>query len=180
MSEMIGAIGSGRVADQGAAAIKARQSSDIRKVAVASAIGNMIEYYDFTLYATATALVFNKIFFPSTDPLVGSLLAFATFFVGYCARPLGGVLFGHFGDRVGRKTALLLTILIMGLGTFLIGFMPTYEQSKLLANLMVSTGELAGTCTVALLTSMEEPLGRAIETEQREGAGRNPHHGDHG
>ena len=67
-------------------------------------------------------------FFPSSDPLVGSLLAFATFFVGYCARPLGGVLFGHFGDRVGRKTALLLTILIMGLGTFLIGFMPTYAQ----------------------------------------------------
>ncbi|WP_247457477.1 MFS transporter [Bradyrhizobium sp. 2] len=133
MSEMVGSIGSGRVADQGAAAIKARESSDIRKVAVASAIGNMIEYYDFTLYATATALVFNKIFFPSTDPLVGSLLAFATFFVGYCARPLGGVLFGHFGDRVGRKTALLLTILIMGLGTFLIGFMPTYEQVGVLA-----------------------------------------------
>ena len=81
MSEMVGSIGSGRVADQGAATIKARESSDIRKVAVASAIGNMIEYYDFTLYATATALVFNKIFFPSTDPLVGSLLAFATFFV---------------------------------------------------------------------------------------------------
>jgi MFS transporter, MHS family, shikimate and dehydroshikimate transport protein len=134
MSEMVGSIGAGRVADQqSAAAIKARQSSDIGKVAVASAVGNMIEYYDFTLYATATALVFNKIFFPSTDPLVGSLLAFATFFVGYCARPLGGVLFGHFGDRVGRKTALLLTILIMGLGTFLIGFMPTYEQVGVLA-----------------------------------------------
>ena len=73
MSEMVGSIGSGRVADQqSSAAIKGRQSSDIRKVAVASAIGNMIEYYDFTLYATATALVFNKIFFPSTDPLVGS------------------------------------------------------------------------------------------------------------
>ncbi|MBR0800306.1 MHS family MFS transporter [Bradyrhizobium jicamae] len=129
MSEIVGSIGSGRVADQqSSAAIKAQDSSDIRKVAVASAIGNMIEYYDFTLYATATALVFSKTFFPSTDPLVGSLLAFATFFVGYCARPLGGVLFGHFGDRVGRKTALLLTILIMGLGTFLIGFMPTYEQ----------------------------------------------------
>jgi MFS family permease len=133
MSEMIGSIGSGRAAEQPTAAIKARESSDIRKVAVASAIGNMIEYYDFTLYATATALVFNKIFFPSTDPLVGSLLAFATFFVGYCARPLGGVLFGHFGDRVGRKTALLLTILIMGLGTFLIGLMPTYEQVGVVA-----------------------------------------------
>jgi MFS family permease len=116
-----------------AASIEDRGSGDIRKVALASAIGNMIEYYDFTLYATATALVFNKVFFPSSDPLVGSLLAFATFFVGYCARPLGGVLFGHFGDRVGRKTALLLTILIMGLGTFLIGFMPTYAQIGVLA-----------------------------------------------
>jgi MFS transporter, MHS family, shikimate and dehydroshikimate transport protein len=98
------------------------------KVALASAIGNTIEYYDFTLYATATALVFNKIFFPTADPLVGSLAAFVTFFVGYCARPLGGVLFGHFGDKVGRKIALLITMVIMGLGTFLIGLMPTYAS----------------------------------------------------
>jgi metabolite-proton symporter len=98
------------------------------RVALASAIGTMVEYYDFTLYATATALVFNKIFFPSSDPLVGSLAAFATFFVGYCARPLGGIVFGHFGDRIGRRSMLLLTVLIMGLGTFLIGFMPTYAQ----------------------------------------------------
>lgn len=111
----------------------ATRSSDIRTVALASAIGNMIEYYDFTLYATATALVFNKIFFPTSDALVGSLLAFATFFVGYCARPLGGILFGHFGDRIGRKVALLLTILIMGFGTFLIGLMPTYAQAGVLA-----------------------------------------------
>jgi MHS family shikimate/dehydroshikimate transporter-like MFS transporter len=103
-------------------------SEDIKKVAIASAIGNMIEYYDFTLYATATALVFNKIFFPSFDPLVGSLAAFATFFIGYCARPLGGVLFGHLGDRIGRKTALLATILIMGFGTVLIGLMPSYDS----------------------------------------------------
>src|ERR1700745_261869 len=132
MSQVAGFVGADRMAG-GAISLEDRGSGDIRKVAVASAIGNMIEYYDFTLYATATALVFNKIFFPSTDPLVGSLLAFATFFVGYCARPLGGVWFGHFGDRVGRKTALLLTILIMGLGTFLIGFMPTYEQVGALA-----------------------------------------------
>ena len=70
-------------------------------------------------------MVFNKIFFPSFDPLVGSLAAFATFFVSYCARPLGGVLFGHFGDRVGRKVALLTTILMMGIGTVLIGLMPS-------------------------------------------------------
>ena len=100
----------------------------MRKVALASAIGNTIEYYDFTLYATATGLVFNKIFFPTHDPLVGTLAAFATFFVGYCARPLGGILFGHFGDRVGRKTALLLTMIIMGVGTFLIGLVPSYDS----------------------------------------------------
>jgi len=105
----------------------ADKAKSMRKVALASAIGNTIEYYDFTLYATATALVFNKIFFPAEDPLVGTLAAFATFFVGYCARPLGGILFGHFGDRIGRKTALLLTMIIMGVGTFLIGLVPSYE-----------------------------------------------------
>src|SRR3977135_2975019 len=115
-------------ASTAANSVGAPSPRDYARVALASAIGTTVEYYDFTLYATATALVFNKIFFPSGDPLVGSLAAFATFFVGYCARPLGGILFGHFGDRVGRKTALLLTILIMGLGTFLIGFMPTYGQ----------------------------------------------------
>ncbi len=104
------------------------EGSAILKVALASAIGTTIEYYDFTLYATATALVFNKIFFPSFDPLVGSMAAFATFFVGYCARPLGGVLFGHFGDRVGRKICLLITILMMGLGTVAIGLMPSYAS----------------------------------------------------
>ncbi|MFT4065986.1 MFS transporter [Paraburkholderia sp.] len=98
------------------------------KVAFASAIGTMVEYYDFTLYATATAIVFNKIFFPADNALISTIAAFATFFIGYCARPLGGILFGHFGDRVGRRNMLLLTVLIMGVGTFLIGLMPTYAQ----------------------------------------------------
>ncbi len=116
-----------------AAGAEATDRAAMTRVALASAIGNTIEYYDFTLYATATALVFNKIFFPEADPLVGSLAAFATFFMGYCARPLGGVLFGHFGDRFGRKTCLLLTMLIMGIGTFLIGLMPSYAQIGVLA-----------------------------------------------
>lgn len=106
----------------------AASSSQMRKVALASAIGNTIEYYDFTLYATATALVFNKIFFPSDNQLIGTLAAFATFFVGYCARPLGGIIFGHFGDKVGRKTVLLTTMIIMGLGTMLIGLVPSYDS----------------------------------------------------
>ncbi|OON40353.1 MFS transporter [Izhakiella australiensis] len=103
-------------------------ASEMRKVAAASAVGTLIEYYDFTLYTTATALVFNKIFFPGESALIGSLAAFATYFVGYCARPLGGIVFGHFGDRIGRKVTLMTTLMIMGIGTFLIGLIPPYAQ----------------------------------------------------
>ena len=102
-------------------------ATDIRKIAMASAIGCTIEWYDFFLYNTFAALVFNKLFFPSFDPLVGTMLAFATALVGFIARPIAGVVFGHFGDRVGRKKMLILTLLIMGIGTFLIGLLPTYE-----------------------------------------------------
>src|ERR1700737_1123016 len=100
--------------------------SQIVKVALASFVGTAIEWYDFFLYGTAAALVFNKLFFPEFDPLVGTLAAFATFSVGFLARPLGGVVFGHFGDRIGRKTMLFLTLLIMGTSTFLVGVLPTY------------------------------------------------------
>ena len=113
------------------AEINARYATTRREyatVAFASAIGTMVEYYDFTLYATATAIVFNRIFFPGSNALISTIAAFATFFIGYCARPLGGILFGHFGDRIGRRNMLLLTVLIMGVGTFLIGLMPTYAQ----------------------------------------------------
>jgi MHS family shikimate/dehydroshikimate transporter-like MFS transporter len=103
-------------------------SADIRKIAMASAIGCTIEWYDFFLYNTFAALVFNKLFFPSFDPLVGTMLAFATALVGFIARPIAGVLFGHFGDRIGRKKMLILTLLIMGIGTALIGLLPTYES----------------------------------------------------
>jgi MHS family shikimate/dehydroshikimate transporter-like MFS transporter len=105
----------------------------MRKVALASSIGTTIEYYDFGLYAVATALVFNKIFFPTGNPLVGSLAAFVTFFIGYCARPLGGILFGHFGDPVGRKKALFITMSVMGIGTVLIGLVPSYDKIGILA-----------------------------------------------
>ncbi len=111
-----------------AAVSRTATRGEMRKIVTASVMGTIIEYYDFTLYTTATALVFNKIFFPGESPLVGSLAAFATYFVGYCARPLGGVLFGHFGDRIGRKFALMMTLIIMGLGTFLIGLIPPYAQ----------------------------------------------------
>jgi MFS family permease len=91
------------------------------KVALASLIGTAIEWYDFFLYGTAAALIFNKLFFPTFDPMVGTLLAFATYALGFVARPLGGIVFGHYGDKIGRKTMLYLTLLIMGTATALIG-----------------------------------------------------------
>src|ERR687887_18598 len=100
--------------------------ASVKKVALASWIGTTIEWYDFYLYGTAAALVFNKLFFPQFDPLVGTLAAFATFWVGFAARPIGGIVFGHFGDKIGRKSMLILTLLIMGIATFLIGLLPTY------------------------------------------------------
>jgi metabolite-proton symporter len=95
-------------------------------VVVASLVGTSLEWYDFFIYGTAAALVFNQLFFPTFDPLVGTLLAFTTFAVGFVARPLGGIVFGHYGDKVGRKNVLVATLLLMGIATFLIGLMPTY------------------------------------------------------
>ncbi|MET8615890.1 MFS transporter [Streptomyces misionensis] len=108
------------------AATPVSRESSLRKVVTASALGTTVEYYDFTLYATTAALVFDKVFFRDASPLVGTLAAFATYFVGYAARPLGGILFGHFGDRLGRKNVLIITMLMMGLGTFAIGLLPSY------------------------------------------------------
>ena len=100
----------------------------LRRVVAASMIGTTIEWYDFFLYGSAAALVFNKLFFPSFDPLVGTLLAFATYAVGFVARPLGGIVFGHYGDRIGRKRLLMLSLVIMGIATILIGLLPTYAR----------------------------------------------------
>ncbi|MEV4553068.1 MFS transporter [Nonomuraea wenchangensis] len=102
-------------------------ATSIKKIVAASLIGTTIEWYDFFLYGSAAALVFNKLFFPESDPLTGTLLAFLTYAVGFVARPLGGLVFGHFGDRVGRKTLLVVSLLMMGAATFLIGCLPTYE-----------------------------------------------------
>jgi metabolite-proton symporter len=103
-------------------------TTSITTVAIASFIGTTIEWYDFFLYGTAAALVFNKLFFPEFDPLVGTLAAFGTYAVGFIARPIGGIVIGHYGDKIGRKAMLILTLLIMGIATFLVGLMPTYEQ----------------------------------------------------
>jgi metabolite-proton symporter len=97
-------------------------------VAFASLIGTTIEWYDFFLYGTAAALVFNRLFFPNSDPLMGTLYAFGTYAVGFFARPVGGIVIGHYGDRIGRKSMLVLTLVIMGVATALIGVLPTYQQ----------------------------------------------------
>jgi metabolite-proton symporter len=117
--------------------MKESTSASPRKVIVASLIGTSLEWYDFFLYGTASALVFNKLFFPNFDPLVGTLLAFATYAVGFIARPLGGLVFGHFGDRVGRKQVLIVTLLIMGIATFLIGALPTYQAIGVAAPILL-------------------------------------------
>src|SRR5215831_8772417 len=101
--------------------------NSIRLVAFASLLGTTIEWYDFFLYNTAAALVFNKLFFPTFDPFVGTLLAFSTYTVGFVARPIGAIVIGHFGDKVGRKSMLVLTLVMMGVATCLIGALPTYE-----------------------------------------------------
>jgi MFS transporter, MHS family, shikimate and dehydroshikimate transport protein len=111
--------------------------TSIGTIAFASAIGTTIEWYDFFLFGVVTPLVLNKLFFPNFDPLVGTLLAYTTFFVGFISRPIGGIIFGHYGDRIGRKTVLVLTILIMGIATFLIGCLPTYASVGIWAPVML-------------------------------------------
>jgi MHS family shikimate/dehydroshikimate transporter-like MFS transporter len=97
-------------------------------IAFAGSIGTIIEWYDFLIYGTASALVFNTLFFPNIDPKIGTLAALGTFAVGFLARPVGGLIFGHFGDRLGRKSMLMLTMMLMGLSTAAIGFLPTYAR----------------------------------------------------
>jgi MHS family shikimate/dehydroshikimate transporter-like MFS transporter len=123
-----------------AARLDAAQVEDkrnLRKVVAASFIGTTIEWYDFFLYGTAAALVFGDLFFPGSSPLIGTLSAFGTFAVGFAARPLGGIVFGHFGDRVGRKAMLVTSLLIMGLATFLIGCLPTHASIGILAPVLL-------------------------------------------
>jgi len=106
----------------------AEHGAQLRKAVIAATIGTTIEWYDFFLYGTAAGLVFPKLFFPNSDPLVGTLLAFSTYFVGFVARPIGAAIFGHYGDRIGRKATLIATLLVMGIATFLIAFVPSYDS----------------------------------------------------
>ncbi|GAA4514241.1 MULTISPECIES: MFS transporter, partial [Nonomuraea] len=110
-----------------------------RRVILASLIGTSLEWYDFFLYTTAATLVFGKLFFPTFDPLNATLLALTTNAVAFVARPLGGIVFGHFGDRTGRKTVLVVTLLVMGVSTFLIGVLPGYDTLGVLAPVLLAT-----------------------------------------
>lgn len=111
----------------------------VRRVAAASLVGTTIEWYDFLIYATMAGVVFNQYFFPKGDAFVNTMLAYGTFAAGFLIRPFGGLLFGHFGDRIGRKPLLVLTLMIMGVATFLIGLLPTYDQIGIWAPILLLT-----------------------------------------
>lgn len=114
-----------------------RSESSISRVAAASLVGTTIEFFDFFIFGTAAALVFSTLFFPDLSPLIGTLSAFATFGVAFAARPLGALIFGHFGDRVGRKQMLVVSLLLMGVGTVAVGLLPTYDQVGILAPILL-------------------------------------------
>jgi MFS family permease len=119
--------------------IDTKKPISLTRIGIASLIGTSMEWYDFFIYSTAAALVFNQLFFPEAEKLVGTMFAFMTFAAGYLSRPLGAVLLGHFGDRVGRKTVLVLTLTTMGTATFLMGFMPTAAQIGVWAPILLVT-----------------------------------------
>jgi MHS family shikimate/dehydroshikimate transporter-like MFS transporter len=116
-----------------------RESGKMASVVFAGSVGTIIEWYDFLIYGTAAALVFNTLFFPTVDPVTGTLAALGTYAVGFFARPVGGALFGHYGDRIGRKTMLMITMVVMALGTFLVGCLPTYDQIGIWAPILLVT-----------------------------------------
>ena len=113
------------------------ERTSLRQVVAASLIGSVIEWYDFFIYGTAAALIFGQLFFPGSDPLIGTLYAFGTYAVGFVARPIGGVFCGHYGDKIGRKSMLVMTLLVMGVATALVGLLPTYESIGILAPILL-------------------------------------------
>src|SRR5208283_209561 len=107
---------------------EAEHRRQLRRAVLAGTVGTAIEWYDFFLYSTITGLVFAKLYFPRSDPFVGTLEAFGVYAVGFLARPIGAAIFGHYGDRIGRKATLIATLLLMGTATFLVAFVPGYER----------------------------------------------------
>jgi MFS family permease len=107
---------------------EARHNAELRKAVIAATVGTTIEWYDFFIYGTAAGLVFGKLYFPNESPLAATLAAFGTYFIGFVGRPIGAAIFGHYGDRIGRKATLIATLMTMGIATFLIAFVPTYAS----------------------------------------------------
>ncbi|MFI5611938.1 MFS transporter [Amycolatopsis sp. NPDC051903] len=144
----------------------------MRRIVLAGLVGNALEWYDFFLYGTAAATVFNKLFFPAVDPIAGTIAAFGTYALGFAARPIGGLVFGHFGDRIGRRAMLVTTLTIMGLTTALVGVLPTYQQIGLWAPILLTVlrviqgiavgGEWGG--GVLLISENADPRKRGMQS----------------
>jgi MFS family permease len=140
------------------------------RLATASSIGTTLEWYDFTVYNTLAALIFNRLFFPSFDPLSGTILAFSTYAVGYISRPIGGVLFGHLGDQLGRRVVLVITLILMGVTTGLMGLLPTYATAGILSPILLVMlrfvqgvalgGEWAGAVLISVEHGAQDRRGR--------------------
>src|SRR5918995_125065 len=141
--------------------------TSIRKVVVASFIGTTIEWYDYFIFATAAALFFPDVFFPGFGDTTGTILAYTTFAVGFGARPLGGLIFGHYGDKIGRKTMLVTTILIMGIATFLVGALPGYDA---IGGATLISVYIAALCALSVLCYFlaEETFRKDIYEEEPE------------
>src|SRR5581483_5573708 len=107
---------------------EAEHQSALRRAVIASTVGTTIEWYDFLIYSTVTGLVFNHVYFPASDPWIGTLQAFGVYFIGFAARPVGALIFGHFGDRIGRKATLIVTLLMTGIATAAVGLVPGYDK----------------------------------------------------
>lgn len=150
-------------------AVMQAEAANLKRLVPAAVIGNTIEFYDFTVYGTLTALVFSQVFFPSFDPFVGTILTFVTFGVGFLSRPLGGIIIGHLGDKFGRKPMLVASLLIMGGATTLMGLLPTYEQIGVAAPILLATlrfvqglgigGEWGGAVTMMLEAAPKKKRG---------------------
>jgi len=150
-----------------------------RRLATASSVGTTLEWYDFTVYNTLAALIFNRLFFPSFDPLSGTILAFSTYAVGYVSRPIGGVLFGHLGDKRGRRVVLVITLVLMGITTGLMGLLPTYARVGIASPILLVMlrfvqgvalgGEWAGAVLISVEHGAQHQRGRNAALSDRVG-----------